>query len=78
LPTFGQPPQGNPFGQPVQQNPFGQAVPQNPFGQPQNGQGLFVPIQPPQTQPSFGVIGSPTPGTVQQPVQPGVRPRPQG
>ena len=75
---FGQPPQGNPFGQPVQQNPFGQAVPQNPFGQPQNGQGLFVPIQPPQTQPSFGVIGSPTPGTVQQPAQPGVRPRPQG
>jgi len=74
---FGQP-QANPFGQPVTPNPFGQAVPQNPFAQPQNGQGLFVPIQPPQTQPAFGVVGSPTPGVVQQPAQPGVRPRPQG
>ena len=33
----------------------------------------------PQAQPNFGVIGSPTPGVVQQPPgQPGVRPRPQG
>jgi hypothetical protein len=77
---FGQPP-ANPFGQPIPQNPFGQALPQNPFGQPlqpQNGQGLFTPV-PPQSQPSFGVIGTPTPGVVQQPAgQPGARPRPQG
>lgn len=76
---FGQP-QANPFGQP-QANPFGQPVPQNPFGQPlppQSGQGLFVPVAP-QTQPAFGIIGSPTPGVVQQPPgQPGARPRPQG
>lgn len=77
---FGQPP-ANPFGQPIPQNPFGQALPQNPFGQPlqpQNGQGLFTPV-PPSSQPSFGVVGTPTPGVVQQPVaQPGARPRPQG
>lgn len=77
---FGQPP-ANPFGQPVPQNPFGQALPQSPFGQPlqpQTGQGLFTPVQPP-SQPSFGIIGTPTPGVVQQPAgQPGVRPRPQG
>lgn len=77
---FGQPP-ANPFGQPIPQNPFGQAVPQNPFGQPlqpQTGPGLFTPV-PPQSQPSFGVIGTPTPGVVQQPAgQPGARPRPQG
>ncbi len=77
---FGQPP-ANPFGQAIPQNPFGQALPQNPFGQPlqpQGGQGLFTPVQP-QAQPSFGVIGSPTPGVVQQPAgQPGARPRPQG
>jgi hypothetical protein len=87
VPQFGQPPQqgANPFGQPVPQNPFGQAVPQNQFGQPlQPGQGLFVPVPPqqPQTAPPpglFGVVGSPTPGVVQQaPAQPGVRPRPQG
>lgn len=77
---FGQPPaQANPFGQPNPQNPFGQAMPANPFGQlqQQNGQQLFVPV-PPQAQPNFGVIGSPTPGVVQQPVQPNQRPRPQG
>lgn len=77
---FGQPP-ANPFGQPIPQNPFGQAMPQNPFGQPlqpQTGQGIFTPVQP-QSQPNFGVVGSPTPGVVQQPAgQPGVRPRPQG
>jgi len=74
---FGQPQPGNPFGQPATPNPFGQAVPQTQFGQPQNGQGLFVPIQPPPTQPTFGV-GTLIPGVVQQPVQPGARPRPQG
>ena len=77
---FGQPQQANPFAQP-QANPFGQPIPQNPFGQPlqpQAGQGLFTPVQP-QAQPAFGVVGSPTPGVVQQPPgQPGVRPRPQG
>jgi hypothetical protein len=56
-------------------------MPQNPFGQPlqpQTGQGLFTPVAP-QSQPNFGVVGSPTPGVVQQPPgQPGVRPRPQG
>lgn len=75
---FGQPP-ANPFGQAVPQNPFGQALPQSPFGQPlqpQPGQNLFMPVQ---SQPTFGVIGSPTPGVVQQPAgQPGTRPRPQG
>ena len=75
---FGQP-QANPFGQPPA-NPFGQPLPQNPFGQPlqpQSGQGLFVPV-PPQAQPAFGIIGSPTPGVIQQPPgQPGVRPPPQ-
>lgn len=87
--AFGQPGMANPFGQPQQANtfaqpqanPFGQPIPQNPFGQPlqpQTGQGLFTPVQP-QAQPAFGVIGSPTPGVVQQPQgQPGVRPRPQG
>ncbi len=79
---FGQPQQANPFAQP-QANPFGQPIPQNPFGQPlqpQPSQGLFTPVLPqPQAQPAFGVIGSPTPGVVQQPPgQPGVRPRPQG
>jgi hypothetical protein len=77
---FGQPP-ANPFGQPVPQNPFGQPLQQNPFGQPlqpQTGQGLFTPVTP-SSQPNFGVVGSPTPGVVQQPAgQPGVRPRPQG
>jgi len=85
---FGQPPSANPFGQAVPQNPFGQAVPQNPFGQPLTptpfgqgpaGQNLFVPVQPPSSAPDFGIIGSPTPGVVQQPPQPGQpRPRPQG
>jgi hypothetical protein len=78
---FGQP-SPNPFGQPVA-NPFGQPV-GNPFGQPlqpQNGAagGIFVPA-PPQTGPSpgfFGIAGSTTPGVVQQPPQPNVRPRPQ-
>lgn len=78
---FGQPvPGATPFGQPTPQNPFGQLQQQNPFGQPvqpQNGQGLFVPVAPPTDQPNFGIIGSPTPGVVQQPVQPGTRPRPQ-
>lgn len=84
--AFGQPGVVQQFGQPPQGNPFGQPVPQNPFGQPmapQAGQGLFVPVAPPQTAPApgglFGVVGSPTPGVVQQPpAQPGVRPRPQG
>jgi len=79
--AFGQPGSATPFGQPPA-NPFGQPIPQNPFGQPlqpQTGQGLFVPVQPPPAQPSFGVIGSPMPGVIQQPPgQPGVRPRPQG
>lgn len=82
---FGQPPQANPFGQ-ANPNPFGQPMSPNPFGQPAQppAQGLFVPVPPPQQQPPtgatgfFGVVGSPTPGVVQQPAQPGVRPRPQG
>lgn len=81
--AFGQPGLAQPFGQPPA-NPFGQAVPQNPFGQPlqpQAGGGLFVPVQPQADPnvPSFGVVGSSTPGVVQQPPgPPGTRPRPQG
>lgn len=77
---FGQPAQGAPFGQPNPQNPFSQLQQQNPFGQPmqpQNGQGLFVPVAPPSDQPSFGTIGSATPGVVQAPGPPGPRPRQQ-
>lgn len=85
--AFGQPGLTQPFGQPQPVNPFGQAMPQNPFGQPLQPQpvqgGLFVPVPPQPTAPAapgfFGVVGSPTPGVVQQPpAQPGVRPRPQG
>lgn len=81
---FGQPAQANPFGQPAAPAPFGQ-----PFQQPQPG-AFFQPLQPQPTAPAqgfFGVVGSATPGLVQQPIQqpaqppavpPGVRPRPQG
>jgi hypothetical protein len=74
----------NPFGQPIQPTPFGQPVPQ-PGQFPQGG--FFQPLQPasaPPAQGFFGVVGSATPGLVQQPVQPqppappNVRPRPQG
>jgi hypothetical protein len=78
---FGQP---TPFGQP-QAMPFGQpAGAATPFGVPMaqpNGNGIFVPIQPPPAQSApqglFGVVGSATPGLVQQPpAQPGQPQRP--
>lgn len=77
---FGQP---APFGQP-QAMPFGQAGAPTPFGVPMaqpNGNGLFVPIQQPppdSTAPPglFGVVGSATPGVIQQPPPPGQQPRP--
>ncbi|MGD9901920.1 MAG: hypothetical protein AB7U83_00515 [Vicinamibacterales bacterium] len=85
---FGQPAFGQPvFGQPNQAAPFGQPAGATPFGVPMtapNGNGLFVPVPPQQTEPApgsfFGVQGAPTPGMVQQPPpQPGQpRPRPQG
>jgi hypothetical protein len=84
--AFGQPGNG-PFGQPALGAPFGQPMPQPAF--PQGGT-FFQPLQPGQAAPApapgfFGVLGSTSPGQVQQPlpVQPGapttgVRPRPQG
>lgn len=76
---FGQP---MPFGQP--QAPFGQPGAPTPFGVPMaqpNGNGLFVPVQQPppgQAPPPglFGVVGSATPGMVQQPAPPAQQPRP--
>jgi hypothetical protein len=82
--AFAQPGMTQPFGQPGQAMPFGQPGAPTPFGVPMaqpNGTGLFVPIQqPPPAQAApqgfFGVLGSATPGMVQQPVQPGQQPRP--
>lgn len=72
---FGQPGQPMPFGQPV---PFGQPAGQMPFGT-APGQQLFVPVQQPPDQAApqgfFGVIGSATPGMVQQPAPQNQQPR---
>ncbi len=81
--AFGQAAAGaSPFGQPGAANPFGQVVPQQPQAFPQGGS-FFQPLQPAQAAPGgfFSSPGSSTPGMVlqpAQPVQPGVRPRPQG
>jgi hypothetical protein len=94
---FGQPAQAVPFGQPTpfgqqpgqpgQVTPLGQPGAATPFGVPMaqpNGNGFFVPVQPPPDQqpPAPGIFGMPgatAPGVVQPvPQQPGVqRPRQQ-
>lgn len=81
---FGQLPQQNPFQPaspfgPVPPNPFGQPA-ANPFGQPLQPQQmpgqLFTPVpQAPGNAPAFNG-GTSTPGVIQQPVPPGVRPPP--